>query len=645
MISGSHDNDGNGDDLRGVFNPDFVALGLGVTSMMAMLWTVAMGRRTVGVEMRGDPAPGQSWNLAAETYHQLGLIDQLMMERYGADRLPRRGDGSVFRLAECLYTPGTTTGNVAAEEIIECFEEGMRIAGTIDHLEFVDDRWRDGAPQRVVTVTPPAERPGAPNPDAVRGDVEEVLRDTFQLQVSAAELLTLLRRYLEAIEEMDLSRSDTLPRVRLFNHHRVVDAPDDGFVGGLFDCKRIRIEEVHELDYRGVFVHVRKPGTTVIDLGIPELFMVTQGADSSDAQRLGFKQQDFEVDHQDGRGPVPARADFVASLLSMFVMGRIRKRIASEFDENDNEYWVRQFALGHENDPEVGWVLVQVPDFQTFDPVSEGLVPADTDPATPEYYAMYQHLLTEFFFDQAELLLEVPRKKLLRMNTFYGPKLVSVTARMGADARVAANGVVAGSTFGSGHFFNSGDSVAGFVGHSSRVRDYWQARDAGKGTDAAIRELADSIKADTEAWLRVSIEDFSAPPSHANFTAEGFEKIEAAGRNRRYLASLDLSDWNRLLVRAGRIITDPLRPPCQAHPAECGGEHQPQEGHAAQQEVEQPQEGHAAQEAGGQRQVGRVARQEVEQRQEGHAVQQAGGQPQEGHAPRQEQDRHPSNVG
>jgi hypothetical protein len=35
--------------------PDFLALGLGGTNMMAMLWTVAMGRRAVGVEMRGDP--------------------------------------------------------------------------------------------------------------------------------------------------------------------------------------------------------------------------------------------------------------------------------------------------------------------------------------------------------------------------------------------------------------------------------------------------------------------------------------------------------------------------------------------------------------------------------------------------------------
>jgi hypothetical protein len=38
--------------------PDFLALGLGGTNMMSMLWTVAMGRQAVGVEMRGDPFLG-----------------------------------------------------------------------------------------------------------------------------------------------------------------------------------------------------------------------------------------------------------------------------------------------------------------------------------------------------------------------------------------------------------------------------------------------------------------------------------------------------------------------------------------------------------------------------------------------------------
>src|ERR1700722_6587517 len=49
-------------DLRGVQDADFVTLGLGATSMLAMLWSVAMGKRTVGVELRGDPSLGIHWN-------------------------------------------------------------------------------------------------------------------------------------------------------------------------------------------------------------------------------------------------------------------------------------------------------------------------------------------------------------------------------------------------------------------------------------------------------------------------------------------------------------------------------------------------------------------------------------------------------
>ena len=50
---------GSEEDTIGVYAPDFLALGLGGTNMMSMLWTVVMGRRAVGVEMRGDPFLGE----------------------------------------------------------------------------------------------------------------------------------------------------------------------------------------------------------------------------------------------------------------------------------------------------------------------------------------------------------------------------------------------------------------------------------------------------------------------------------------------------------------------------------------------------------------------------------------------------------
>ena len=105
-----------------IIAPDFLALGLGGTNMMSMLWTVAMGRRAVGVEMRGDPFLGVHWNIREDFYHQLGLIDQMMLERYGEERIPRRGDGRIFRLAECFYSQQTASGDIVADEIIEVKE-------------------------------------------------------------------------------------------------------------------------------------------------------------------------------------------------------------------------------------------------------------------------------------------------------------------------------------------------------------------------------------------------------------------------------------------------------------------------------------------------------------------------------------------
>ena len=59
--------------LSGIKDPDFLAIGLGGTNMLAILWTLAMGRRAVGVEIRGDSILGVHWNIREDLYHQLGL--------------------------------------------------------------------------------------------------------------------------------------------------------------------------------------------------------------------------------------------------------------------------------------------------------------------------------------------------------------------------------------------------------------------------------------------------------------------------------------------------------------------------------------------------------------------------------------------
>ena len=571
------------DDLVSVRDPDFLGLGLGGTNMMAMLWTVAMGRRAVGVEMRGDPALGVHWNIREELYHHLGLIDQLMLDRYGEDGLPRRGDGQVLRLAESLYRSDWPAGPVFADEVVTGFLGSYagaeaRIAGTIHHTEFIDDRWRDGAPNRVVTVLDPADPPEKPDPDRIGARMVDVLDGPSMLQAAASEVLILLRRYLEAIERQDLAQGRYPPRVRLFTSHRVVD---DGFVPGPDGRTGVRIEQIQELDYKGRFQRVRTPGTEVIDLGVPALFMVAQGFDSSDAVRLGFTQHDVVVDHQDGHGPVVAQADYLAGLLDLLVDGRLRRRIASVFDENGCEYWVRQIAVGHEADPAVGWVLVQVPDFKTFDPIEAGLVPEGTRRDSPEYFAGYQVLLRDFFLEQSAHILEVPKEDLAHVQLRYGPKLFSVVERVGDDPLVATNGVVGGDSFGNGHFLTSGGAVTGMVGHGARVLRYWQDRDRGDGHDAAIRRFAAGIKEDTAGWLHVSAQEFSqAAP--INFGTERIQQIaqasgrdpaaraatiEAARRHRHSLVPLDPSDWRRPVIYPGRLHAFPLGTPHESHPA------------------------------------------------------------------------------
>src|SRR6266516_5988828 len=548
--------------------PDFLALGLGGTNMMSMLWTVAMGRRAVGVEMRGDPFLGVHWNIREDFYHQLGLIDQMMLERYGEARLPRRGDGRIFRLADCFYSPHTAAGDIVADEIIDGFDADQHIVGTIHHVEFIDDRWRDGLPNRVITLLEPPAPPDQPDPRKIRTSMVDVLDGPSTFQAEAASIQKLLRRYLELIEQQD-RETNRKPRVQLFTHHRVAPAEGDGFIPCLDGRKRIRIEALQEFDFKGLFVRVREPGSEVIDLGVPELFMIAQGFSSTDAKRLGFEQHDVKVDHGDGRGPVVAQADFLAGLLDVLVGGRLRRRVSSEFDQDGKEYWARQIAVGHENDPEVGWVLVQVPDFKSFDPIESGLLPAGTDPGSPVFFASYQHLIYDYYIEQAAEILEIPRQELMKVQMIYGPTLFSLVERVGSDPLIAANGVVAGDSFGNGHFLTSGGAMTGMVGHSARVLEYWRSRDAGTSPAAAIRQLAESIREDTHAWLQVSAKEYSqAAP--INFGAERIEQIskasgidasvranaiDAARRQRHALIPLDPSNWRRLFVRNGKVLS------------------------------------------------------------------------------------------
>ncbi|MCU1400509.1 MAG: hypothetical protein JWN62_3618, partial [Acidimicrobiales bacterium] len=139
-------------DLDVILDADFLAIGLGGTGMLSMLWALAMGRRVVGVELRGDPFLGVHWNVREDLYHQFGLIDQMMVERYGEEGVPLRANGKRFRLADCFYSADTLSGDIVTDEIIDGWDTEQHIVGTIHDVEFIDDRWRDNLPNRVVTI-------------------------------------------------------------------------------------------------------------------------------------------------------------------------------------------------------------------------------------------------------------------------------------------------------------------------------------------------------------------------------------------------------------------------------------------------------------------------------------------------------------
>ena len=150
--------------LIAVENPDFLAIGLGGTNMLAMLWTIAMGRRAVGVEIRGDPFLGVHWNIREDLYHQLGLIDKMMEERYGKSNLPKQLNGELIVLADMFYHPEHHSRDIIPDASIDGQDPDHHLTGWILNVEYIDDRWKDGKPHRTVTIAAPPQTPEHPCP-------------------------------------------------------------------------------------------------------------------------------------------------------------------------------------------------------------------------------------------------------------------------------------------------------------------------------------------------------------------------------------------------------------------------------------------------------------------------------------------------
>ncbi|MCO5969055.1 hypothetical protein [Actinoallomurus soli] len=506
--------------------PDLAVLGGGGAGAMAILWTLAAGRSAVWVPGAGPPGdpllgPGAMWCLPVGVHRHLALLDRLLLRRYGPGGLPTRADGSPWRLADALRWDTTRAGR--AMELHE--------------------KWTDGGPRVTVTATWPAV-----------------------LRVPAALLVAELWAYLAAVEAMD-RRSGHPPRVRL----RPADSADPGEPGGLREPgDRGKPGDTCEPGAPG---EGADPGDTV-GLGRPELVLLDDDPAGSTARACGIRTAPLVVDHGDGRGPTEARAHLIVGALDLRVGAQCRRRVAPAFDEDHDEYRVRQVVVGLGPAGAPAWLAVQVPEHHVFDPVEAGLVPPGAAPGSPGYLDAVRLLVRRLFVTAAAELLQRPEAVLdgAVRDGPDRPRLVSATAwrpagppsadpppaglssadlfsagvpadppsagrPLGGSGQGAGRIIAVGDAAGGGHPLHPLRAVAPFH-HGNRVRRYWRRRAAGITAERAAAALTAEVAADTTAWIEASVADFAEPPQF-HFNADCFAELAYARAHREHFAALE----------------------------------------------------------------------------------------------------------
>jgi MFS family permease len=565
-------------DPAGLADADMVCLGMGSTGMMAMLWSIAQGRRVVGVDLRGGPFFfAMQWPLREDLYHHFVAIDRLMVERYGLDNLPTRVDGTPILLHECVFRPNGGYGETDRADTVLSELSEIVLACPVGETQIIDDRLQHGERQLTLHPKEPVEDEHGYDPLENPRSMAEVLLDRPRLLTDSAEFLVLLRRYLEGMEDMDLERG-VPPRVRLLTYHRTAEPrlggrgraawrrlvrrvpPETGLVRQPDGRIRVRVEAIRELDRRNSYSRVRDPHGVVIDLGVPELLVVAEGTEGPDARRLGLRQQPVMIDY--GHGPVPAEVDYIMGSVGVLLDGVCRRRIASVLDAQGQEHWVRQTVEGHETYADVAWTLIEIARGHLFDPVGAGMVSRFTPKRSRRYRGALRYLSRDYFTQHIAHVLEMPVSYLRWVFSIFGPRIVRVQERIGENAQVGTNAVVAGDSFGIGIPLEGRGPITGMVGHGSRVGRYWYDRDRGVAAEEAMERLATGIKEDTEAWIAASEPDFAqpGPPPAA-------EVLEKANRERQLLLPQShRDDWSRLKAHVGGLHAHLLPRPSERRP-------------------------------------------------------------------------------
>ncbi|MBI3299461.1 MAG: hypothetical protein HYZ75_14940 [Elusimicrobia bacterium] len=517
----------NGPLVRGELQADFVNVGMGPTGMMAMIAAVASGKTAVGVEIRAEPQRGVHQNIREEWFHVLGLIDKMMLDRYGEDGVPKLPSGKPFMLADVFYNPERVGGHLDFNEIYGVGDsQGQNVAGRLSRISFEDAReatvsGNDGKAK--VFVLPAPTLPDKPDPAKITGNMQKVLDSPSSFQVALINYELMLRAYINAIQAQDKA-SGRPARIKTYENHRVAveEGQALGYVEVPGDRRRIVIEEV--VDKRGAggaAQRVHKEGTPRIDLGAPKRFALSMGFGGGlDAKTLGYKQEDVKYADPATGQEIAGKQNWIVGEVTANIGGQLIRRISTIADPRTGEkHTVRQIAVGHENAPNVAWVPVQVPAFMDFDPVAAGKVPAGSDPKSAAHIDARKALILDYFVGQVSAVTHIPEADIRRMRMFYGPNFFTLQEKIGHTARVAANGNVAGDLMGNGHFLTSGGSMTGMIGHTICFLRYWDNLSRGVPADVAARVLEDGIKTNSEAWLHVSQKEFDSL-GPANFGAE-----------------------------------------------------------------------------------------------------------------------------
>lgn len=182
-------------------DPDQIVVGMGVAGMISMLFAVAHGKRVVGVDIRGAPFLGVHWNCREDVWHQLKRIDDLMSARFPPELIPKREvDGEPFLLHELFFSPNRGGSDIIGSLILSGTDTDHHLVGSIHNVEFIDDRYKNGKPNREILRFPPPKPAESADASRVR-DNATCLASPSTFQISAKDLMDLLRTYLQAIEK------------------------------------------------------------------------------------------------------------------------------------------------------------------------------------------------------------------------------------------------------------------------------------------------------------------------------------------------------------------------------------------------------------------------------------------------------------